>query len=88
MYDTDINCTATNYKLVVNDVFHDVSHFLLTESDARISQSYILAIILVGIIEIALAFNIPTLAFTEKECICQVIHITLNGILRYGIFSA
>ncbi|MBQ6867219.1 MAG: F0F1 ATP synthase subunit A, partial [Clostridia bacterium] len=74
----DINCTATNYKLVVNDVFHNVSHFLLTESDACISQSYILAIILVGIIEIALTFNIPTLAFTEKKCISKFSYVVYS----------
>ena len=42
-------------------------HFLLTEADAGISQSNVLAVILVGIVKIALALHIPALAFGKEE---------------------
>ena len=42
-------------------------HFLLAEADAGISQSNILTIVFVGIVEIAFALDIPTLALGKQE---------------------
>lgn len=47
--DADVNGAFTDHQLIENDVLHDMRHFLLTETDTGISQSNILAVILVGV---------------------------------------
>ena len=63
--DTDIYFTAANAQLVVDNVLHDVRHFLLAEADSCIAKPQIIAVILVGIIKIVLALHIKAAAFLE-----------------------
>ena len=63
--DTDIYFAAANAQLVVDNVLHDVRHFLLAEADSCIAKPQIIAVILVGIIKIVLALHIKAAAFLE-----------------------
>ena len=83
-----IHRTATHNQLVVNNVLHNVSHLLLTESDACITETNILAIVFIRIIKIVLALYVPTLALAEEKSIRQLIHIAFHGVQRSGIFAA
>ena len=77
----NIHRTATDDKFIVDDVFHDVGHFLLTEADAGIPEADIFAVVLVGIVKVVFALYIPALTLAEKECIRKVIHVSPDGIL-------
>ena len=65
--DTDVNGAFTDQQFIVNDILHDMRHFLLAEADTGISQSNILTVVFVGIVKVALALDIPALAFGEEE---------------------
>ena len=55
IYNTNIHRASTDNQIVIDDIFHNVGHFLLTEADPGISQTNVLAVILVGVVEVALA---------------------------------
>ena len=63
----DVNGAFTDQQLIENDIFHDVCHFLLAEADTGIPQSNVLTVVFVGIVKIALALDVPALAFGEEK---------------------
>ena len=44
---------TTKDQFVVNDVFHDIGHFLLPETDAGVSKPDVLAVVFIGVVKIA-----------------------------------
>lgn len=54
-HNLDFDCLTP--KIVhIDDIFHNMCHSLLTETDASVSQSDVFTVILVEIIEIAFAW--------------------------------
>ena len=85
--DTYIYFTAANAQLVVDNVLHDVRHFLPAEADSCIAKPQIIAVILVGIIKIVLALHIKAAAFLEQVCVGKMPDVCLYGVGGYRIFS-
>lgn len=49
----------------MNQVLHDMRHFLLTESDAGVAEPDIFTIVFVRVVEIGLPLDIVTLALVK-----------------------
>jgi len=47
----NIDFTAANTQVIVDDVFHDMRHFLLAKTDSRVPQPDVIAVILVWIVK-------------------------------------
>ena len=78
--DSDVNGAFTDQEFIVNDVLHDVSHFLLTKSYTGVSQPHILTVEFVRIVKIAFAFHIPALALGKQKGIREMIQISFHCI--------
>ena len=57
---SDVNVETSNQQLIVDDVFHYVGLFILSEIDAGVAQSHVGEIILGWGVDIFLAFDIIT----------------------------
>lgn len=87
VHDANIYGTSTDDQIVVDDILHDMGHFLLAETDPGISQPQVLAVVFVGVIKIILPLHIPSFALAKQECVRQVIHIALDGVRCDGMFA-
>ena len=86
--DTDVNGAFTDQEFIVNDILHDMRHFLLAEADTGVSQPNILTVVFVGIVKIAFALDIPAFTLGKQKRICQMIHIGFHCVQGNHIFTA
>ena len=92
--DSDVNGAFTDQEFIVDDImlsahldddkldniFHDMSHLLLTKSYTGVSQPHILTVEFVRIVKIAFAFHIPALALGKQKGIREMIQISFHCI--------
>ena len=71
---------SPSHQLKINRILHQVRHILLAETRSRVSQSEILALVFVWVVEIRLAAHVITFRFGKEKCVHQVIHMHSDGI--------
>ena len=74
-HNADINRPTATDKLVVNDVFHDVTGIILPVIQPRVTKSDICVIILVRVFEIGLSLNVLPTRFIDKEGVDDMLDI-------------
>ena len=79
----NVNRESTDDQLVVNDIFHNMRHFGLTESDTRVTKSNVLAVIFVGIVKVRASLYVISFAFRKQEGIDQMVNIRFDCVLRH-----
>ena len=83
-----VHGTAPNFQVVEEDVLHDVGHLLLAESNAGVPQAHVLAVVLVGVIEVVLALDVVPLALRKEESVRQVVHVGLHRVDGHQVLPA
>ena len=63
----NVNRISANNQLIINDIFHNMRHFGLTEANTRVAKSYVLAIIFIWIVKICAPLYIVAFTFREQE---------------------
>ena len=64
---SDINREPTQNEFGIQNVFHDVCHFLLAESDAGVSKTDVLAVVFAWTVYISPALDIIPFTFHEQK---------------------
>ena len=85
--DADIHFAAADMELVIQDVLHDMRHLLLTETGASIAQTNIITVILIGIVEIVLAFYVIATAFLEQVGVQEMANIGRDRVCGNRVLS-
>ena len=68
-YNTDIDRVAAPQKLVVDQVFHDMTGIILPVIQPRVAKADVRIVVLVRIVKIGLAFDIIALCYgNQKRC--------------------
>ena len=87
VHDTHINIVATNQKLVINNVLHDMRRFLLSEIQTGISQSQISKVVFQICTNILSSFNIVSTGFGNQKGICQIVNMVRDGFIGISHLS-
>lgn len=77
-YNTDIDRVAAPQKLVVDQVFHDMTGIILPIIQPRIAKTDVRIVVLVRIVKIGLALDIIALCYGNQKRIDNVLHIVGN----------
>ena len=77
-YNTDIDRVAAPQKLVVDQVFHDMTGIILPVIQARIPKTDICIVILIRIVEICFALDIISFCYGNQKRIDNILHIVRN----------
>ena len=77
-YDPDIDRVSPSQKLIVNEIFHDMTGIILPVIQPRIPKTDVGIIILVRIVEIRFALDIISLCYGNQKRIDDILYIVGN----------
>ena len=77
-YNADINRVAAPQKLVVDQVFHDMTGIILPVIQPRVAKADVRIIVLVWIVKIGLALDIIALCYGNQKRVDNVLYIVGN----------
>ena len=79
LYDADINQITAASKFHIDDIFHQMGGFILSEGQPGISQTGIFKVDLIGRIDIFFAFHIVPFDDIDQESLLQESHVLTDS---------
>ena len=77
-YNTDIDRVAAPQKLVVDQVFHDMTGIILSVIQPCVAKTDVRIVVLVRIVKIGLALDIIALCYGNQKRVNNILHIVRN----------
>ena len=77
-YNTDIDRVAAPQKLVVDQVFHDMTGIILPVIQPRVAKADVRIVVLVRIVKVGLALDIIALCYGNQKRVDNVLYIVGN----------
>lgn len=77
-YNADIDRVAAPQKLVVDQVFHDMTGIILSVIQPCIAKTDVRIVVLVRIVKIGLALDIIALCYGNQKRVNNILHIVRN----------